>query len=265
MNYTSSDAEWPELGDLVVATAKRIESYGAYVTLDEYGNKEGLLHISEISTRWVRNVRNHVREGQKLVLLVHRMDREKGQINLSLKRVGKSEYKEKMEDFKKDQRARTLLSQAAKLLNIPEVEFYKQVEPPLLDKYRDLYDGLEEVTRKGSDILTKLGISDEIAETLSKLAVEKIKIKMFKAQGVLNVTSQDPKGIIIIREALVKMKKMAKKKKMDVEIYTVGAPKYRVELSADDHKKLDSSLKELVDEVVQDMEKSGGSASFVRE
>lgn len=60
----SSDAQWPELGDLVVATAKRIESYGAYVTLDEYGNKEGLLHISEISTRWVRNVRNHVREGQ---------------------------------------------------------------------------------------------------------------------------------------------------------------------------------------------------------
>ncbi|RJS86435.1 S1 RNA-binding domain-containing protein, partial [Candidatus Bathyarchaeota archaeon] len=47
--------EWPEVGELVVATVRRIESYGAYVTLDEYDDKEGLLHISEISPSWVRN------------------------------------------------------------------------------------------------------------------------------------------------------------------------------------------------------------------
>jgi len=45
-------SEWPETGEMVVATVSRIESYGAYVTLDEYNNKEALLHISEISSRW---------------------------------------------------------------------------------------------------------------------------------------------------------------------------------------------------------------------
>jgi len=261
----SSSVEWPELGDLVVATAKRIESYGAYVTLDEYGNKEGLLHISEISTRWVRNIRNHVREGQKLVLLVHRLDKEKGQIDLSLKRVGKGEYKGKMEEFKKEQRARTLLSQAAKLLNISEADLYKTVEPPLLHKYGNLYDGLEEVVKKGSETLTKLGLPDEMSETLTKLAAEKIKTKMFKAQGVLSISSTDPKGIILIKEALLTMKKMAKKKKIDVDIYALGAPKYRLELAADDHKRLESSLKDLVDEVATEIEKSGGNVTFTRE
>ncbi len=57
--------EWPEVGDIVVATVTRIVGHGAYVSLDEHNGKEGLLHISEISSRWVRNIRNHVRERQK--------------------------------------------------------------------------------------------------------------------------------------------------------------------------------------------------------
>ena len=78
---------WPEVGDLVVATVQRIVGYGAYVTLDEYEDKEGLLHISEISSSWVRNIRNHVRERQKVVLQVLRVDAAHGQVDLSLRRV----------------------------------------------------------------------------------------------------------------------------------------------------------------------------------
>ena len=89
------EEEWPDVGDLVVATVKKVVGYGAYVSLDEHGEKEGLLHISEISTRWVRNIRDHVREGKKLILRVLRVDKEKGQVDLSLKRVGKSEQREK--------------------------------------------------------------------------------------------------------------------------------------------------------------------------
>ena len=53
--------EWPEPGFLVVGTINRVVPYGAYVTLNEYSDKEGLLHISELSSRWVKNIRNHVR------------------------------------------------------------------------------------------------------------------------------------------------------------------------------------------------------------
>ena len=76
--------EWPEVGDLVVATIVRIVGHGANVVLDEHNGKEGLLHISEISSRWVRNIRNHVRERQKAVLQVQRVDPSKGQIDLCI-------------------------------------------------------------------------------------------------------------------------------------------------------------------------------------
>jgi len=61
----SKKVEWPEAGELVVATVERIADYGAYVMLDEYG-REGLLHISEISSTWVKNIRDFIRRrGEK--------------------------------------------------------------------------------------------------------------------------------------------------------------------------------------------------------
>jgi translation initiation factor 2 subunit 1 len=108
--------DWPEVGYIVIATVLKVESYGAYVRLDEYGEKEGLLHISEISSRWVRNIRNHVRQNQKVVLQVMRTDPAKGQVDLSLRRVSRDDKRKKLEEWKKARKAETLLSQAASQL-----------------------------------------------------------------------------------------------------------------------------------------------------
>ena len=42
----SATPNYPEVGDLVVATVTRVVDYGAYVKLDEYDGVEGLVHIS---------------------------------------------------------------------------------------------------------------------------------------------------------------------------------------------------------------------------
>ena len=63
------DREYPEERDLVMCSVKEVFPYGAFVILDEY-DKEGMIHIKEISSSWVKNIRNHVREGQKIVCKV---------------------------------------------------------------------------------------------------------------------------------------------------------------------------------------------------
>jgi translation initiation factor 2 alpha subunit (eIF-2alpha) len=45
----------PEADDLVIATVEAVTDYGAYVKLDEF-DKRGLLHVSEISSSWIRNI-----------------------------------------------------------------------------------------------------------------------------------------------------------------------------------------------------------------
>ncbi|MEM4649369.1 MAG: S1 RNA-binding domain-containing protein, partial [Candidatus Bathyarchaeia archaeon] len=169
----SINRDYPEEGDLVIATVKRIESYGAYVTLDEYEDQEGLLHISEIASTWVRNIRDHVREGQKLVLKVLRVDPEKGHIDLSLRRVTGREKTEKLLQWKKDKKAESIMKTAIEKLKKTDEEA-NAIKEAILKKYESLYDAFEEAVEEGEETFIKLGISSEWAKALTESAKLKI-------------------------------------------------------------------------------------------
>ena len=77
----------PDVGEIVIATVKKVFEYGAYVTLDEYGGLEAYLPWSEVSSRWIRDIRDYLREGQKIAVKVIRVIRRKKQVDVSLKRV----------------------------------------------------------------------------------------------------------------------------------------------------------------------------------
>src|SRR5436309_13672877 len=118
----ASQTVFPEVGDLVIATVTRVEDYGAYVKLDEYKAVEGLVHISEISTTWVRNIRDHARQGQKLVLKVLRVNPKRNQIDLSLRRVTGREKSEKMLEGKKERKEEEILKSAVEKMQKQEDE-----------------------------------------------------------------------------------------------------------------------------------------------
>jgi translation initiation factor 2 subunit 1 len=252
------------VGELVVATIKKLESYGAYVLLDEY-NKEGLLHISEISSRWVRNIRNHIREGQKVVLQVLRLDQSRGHIDLSFRRVSKDERRKKVEDWKKTRKAETLLKSAASTLNLDVEELYQKAGLILVERYNSLYAGLEAVAKRGVEVLNELEIPHNIAEILAEIAREKIIVKGVTIHGFLEITSTDPRGIEMIKETLIDTKKIGKANDAEVDLYTVGAPMYRIEVTADDYKKAEAALEKIVEEARSSWSKQDGEFSFNRD
>ena len=73
---------YPDEGELVVCTVKDVKGFGAFVTLSEYQNREGFIHVAEVATGWVKYIRDHVREGQKIVCKVLRVDPVKEHIDL---------------------------------------------------------------------------------------------------------------------------------------------------------------------------------------
>ena len=257
--------EWPEVGELLVATVQRVESYGAYVSLDEYREKEGLLHISEISSRWVRNIRNHVRPGQKVVLQVLRTDLSKGQVDLSLRRVSRDEKRKKLESWKKARKAETLLAQAAQELGVSLDSLYGSAGVKLVEGYGGLYEGLEAASKKGVDALREVGVEVADAETIAKIAQEKIVIKGVTVQGVFEATVMSSNGIADIKDSFMKAEEVAQEHEATVKIYTLGAPKYRLELTAEDYKKAEQALEQVVKYTQQAWADLEGTISFTRE
>ena len=85
--------EMPEQGEIVLATITKVMDHGAYVTLDEYNDIQGFLHISEIAPGWIRSVSRFVKDGEKKVLLVKKVNLGRGDIDLSLKQVSKDQKK----------------------------------------------------------------------------------------------------------------------------------------------------------------------------
>jgi len=100
--------EFPDEGELVVCTVQSVKNFGAFVTLDEYGGKEGFIHVRDVATGWVKYIRDYIREGQKVVCKVLQVDPSRGHIDLSLKDVNEHQRREKIREWKNEAKAEKL-------------------------------------------------------------------------------------------------------------------------------------------------------------
>ena len=73
------------VGQIIEAQITGIKPYGAFVSVDE--NISGLIHISELSDGFVRDVESFVKIGEKVKLKVLEVDEQSHQLRLSLKAV----------------------------------------------------------------------------------------------------------------------------------------------------------------------------------
>jgi len=254
---------WPEVGELVVATVRRITRYGAYVLLDEYG-REGLLHNSEISSTWFRNIREFVREGQKVILKVLRVDPGKGHVDLSLRRVSGPERREKLLYWKRSKKAEGLLRSASEKLGVPLGEIQARAGA-LIEKEFGLYEGLERAAREGAGVLLGLGVPKEMATTLAEVAREKIRRPAVEVKGTLELQCPRPNGVVLIREALTSAKGVKRPQDSQVDVYVVAAPKYRIEVRAENYREAEQVLKESTEAALRSITEAGGQGTFQRE
>ncbi len=137
-------AEYPEEGDLVVCTVQTVKDFGAFVSLDEYGGKEGFIHIAEVATGWIKYIRDYVREGQKTVCKVLRVDKAKGHVDLTLKAVNEHKRREKIQEWKNEQKAEKLVGIVAQRLGMTVEKCYEEFGDDLSDTFGTVYRAMEE-------------------------------------------------------------------------------------------------------------------------
>ena len=256
----------PSVGELVVGTITDIKDYGAYLQLDEYGNLPAFLPWSEIGARLMRNFHNLYHVGDKVVVKVIRVNRKKMQVDVSLKKVMEGEKRRKMMEFKRRVKATTLVIMAAEKIGASEDEAYKEVIWPLEERYGDIMAALEYAVIEGPEAFKQAGIPDKWIEPLYETAVKHVEVKQVRISGTFEIRSLAPDGVERIKKLFNSILKYASKKdeSVSIKIYTIGAPKYRIDLTGYDYKTLENVLSKLLKKAEKEARKMDLEFSFTR-
>ncbi len=105
-----------EAGNIIEGTVVKITHYGAFVELPD--GKSGLVHISEIADTFVKDVKDYLREQDRVRVKVLGIN-EKGKLDLSVKQAlspeerlarvrSRSSFEEKLKSFMKESEERLL-------------------------------------------------------------------------------------------------------------------------------------------------------------
>ena len=252
---------FPENGDLVVCTVKNVKNFGAFVTLDEYDDKEGFVHVRDIASGWVKYIRDFVREGQKIVCKVLGVDSTKGHIDLSLKSVNEHQKREKIQQWKNEKKAEKLVEIFAERMSISVDDSYDMFGNRLLEEYETLYGAFESVVTYPEEFLEEY--SGEWTETFMEVAKENVAPPTVQIDGILEMTSSAPDGMERVKNALLKGLEAADGDA--VEITCVGCPKYRVVVTAGEYKEAEETMRRVSEAAVKDLTSNGGTAVLKRE
>jgi translation initiation factor 2 subunit 1 len=253
-------AEFPEEGELVVGTVTSIRNFGAFVTLDEYNNREAFIHLSEVATGWVKYIRDHIREGQKIVARVLRIDPAKSQVDLSLKRINDHQRREKTQGWKNEQRAMRLLAVVAQNLGVEVDATHSLFAEELVERYGSLFQAFEVASADPKRFQKEGGKAAWVTGFL-KVAHDNIVPPHVSIMGTLEVSDSSPNGVEHVRLALLEAEKVDPE---SVTVQYVGAPKYRVQVEGTQYKQTEELLKKATEAALAAIKASGGQGTFVR-
>jgi translation initiation factor 2 subunit 1 len=218
--------EIPDEDELVIAVIKKILPYGAFCVLPEYNNLESFLHVSEVAPRWIKNIHEFISEGQRYVVKVHHVDRQKNQVDVSIKRVSEEEKKCKLELIQNEKRGEKLLEIALK--DAKTGSDASAVRKEIEAQFDDVYTCFKEASFKGEEALKKLDLPKALKAKIFEVAVKSIKKPVVHVDTMVTLVCYNPSGVADVKTALDIGD--------DAEIHYLGAPRYKLSLTASDYK-----------------------------
>lgn len=121
----------PEYEEIVMVQVNQIAEMGAYVSLLEYDGIEGMILLSELSRRRIRSINKLIRVGKSECVSVLRVDRDKGYIDLSKRRVSPEQLKATTERYNKGKVVHAIMRTVAEKLDLPLIDLNRMITWPL--------------------------------------------------------------------------------------------------------------------------------------
>ena len=248
---------FPEEGELVICTVGKVHFHTVFIKLDEY-DKQGVIHISEISPGRIRNIRDYVKEGKKIICKILRVNKERGHIDLSLRRVTDMQRKAKNNEIKQEQLAEKIVEQVAKKLKKNLHVFYDEITSKVFEKYPTLFECFNDFALGNAD-LREFKINAKDIEELEILIKQRIKPKEIQVKGHFEIKFYQDNGLDLVKKTFSEIEME------NLEVSYLGGGKYKLVITSPDYKTGEKVLDKSLKKVNYFVEENEGEVEFVRE
>jgi len=202
------EQKFPEIDDVVMVNVRSIADMGAYVHLLEYNNIEGMILLSELSRRRIRSINKLIRVGRTEPVVVIRVDKDKGYIDLSKRRVSKEDIERCTEKYSKAKAVNSIVRHVAEILGFKsndELEsLYKKTAWYFESKSKKqgtAYDYFKQAVADPK-LLEDLGLDEKTKEVLLENIQRKLTQQAVKIRADFECSCYTYEGIDAVKDAL---------------------------------------------------------------
>lgn len=253
--------KYPEVDDIVMVNVQQIAEMGAYVKLLEYDNIEGMILLSELSRRRIRSIQKLIRVGKNDVVVVLRVDKEKGYIDLSKRRVSSEDIIKCEERYQKSKTVHAILRYCAEKFQIPLEDLYKTIAWPLSRKYGHAYEAfklsiIDQGVWEGIEPPSK-----EVFEELKTYISKRLTPQAVKIRADVEVSCFSYEGIDAIKNALKEAESLSTEQ-MQIKVKLVAAPLYVITTQSLDKQQGIDALQNAIEKISEAITKYGGACNI---
>lgn len=253
--------KFPEVEDVVMVNVRSIAEMGAYVHLLEYNNIEGMILLSELSRRRIRSINKLIRVGKTEPVVVIRVDKEKGYIDLSKRRVSPEDVEKCTERYAKAKAVNSILRHVAELLHYETdeqlEELYQKTAWYFEEKYKkqkaSAYDFFKQAVTDPS-ILAECGLDDKTRDVFINNIKRKLTSQAVKIRADVEVACYGYEGIDAVKTAL-KAGLALSTEELPIKINLIAPPLYVMTTSTpektDGLKALNDAIKVIEEEITK--------------
>ena len=257
LNCRMYEQKFPEVDDLVMVSVKSISEMGAYVSLLEYNDIEGMILLSELSRRRIRSIPKLIRVGRQEVVVVLRVDREKGYIDLSKRRVSAEDIAKFEEKYTKSKTVHSIMRHVAETTHTKLEELYEKWGWPLYKAYGHAYEAFKLAISDPVAAFKTIVIDEETKNVLLGIVKRRLTPQPIRFRADVEITCFSYEGIDAIKDA-IRAGLAFDTPELPFKIKLVAAPLYDFVATALDKDKGIELLNQAIEKVHQVLKEKGG-------
>jgi len=253
-----------------MVNVRSIAEMGAYVSLLEYNNKEGMILLSELSRRRIRSVNKLIRVGRNECVVVIRVDKDKGYIDLSKRRVYTKDLMQCEDRFAKAKSVNSILRHVADQLGFDSDE---QLED-LYERTAWYFDRKHKKKAAGYDVFKKAiidptvldecDITPDVKEKLLEDIRKRLTPQAVKIRADVEVSCFAYDGIDAVKSALIEGQKCSTEE-MPIKINLIAAPLFVITTQTLERTEGLAAVSTALERIKDKIEAAGGSFKSIME